>query len=154
MLGWRDRPSKLSNGDYVFVYNTETDSIETCFEIKSLSTTQDPIWQEEIDSPSSNPVYAYRWNAIVKTDGLGITNDIIFGFEPFKNDKKNFSMLIRNKYPRSLSGAQYDQFRNFLLDKISVSGGDVTSGWSFNIEKAIDEILLPDTDKELAIERQ
>jgi hypothetical protein len=33
MLGWEDRPSKLSVGDYVFVYNSETDTIETCFEI-------------------------------------------------------------------------------------------------------------------------
>jgi MoxR-like ATPase len=120
MLGWKDRPSKLSVGDYVFVYNSETDTIETCFEIKSLSTIQDPIWHEETDSPSSGRVYVHRWNAIVKADGLGINNDIIFDFEPFKSDKKNFSMLIKNEHPRSLTGIQYDEFRNFLLDTIRV----------------------------------
>jgi len=90
MLGWRDRPSKLSVGDYVFVYNSETDTIETCFEIKSLSSNKDPFWHEESNLPSSEPVYQYHWNAIVKADSLGVINDIIFGFGPFKSDKKNF----------------------------------------------------------------
>jgi hypothetical protein len=123
MLGWSDRPSKLSVGDYVFVYNSQSDTVETCFEIKSLSTTQDPIWHEEINSPPSKLVYRYRWNAIVKKDDLGITNNMIFDFEPFKSDKKNFSLLIRNRYPRSLAGAQYREFRNFLIDKIRMSEG-------------------------------
>jgi CRISPR/Cas system CMR-associated protein Cmr5 small subunit len=48
MIGWKNRPSKISMGDYVFVFNTTTDEIESCFEIKSLSTSTDPIWHEEI----------------------------------------------------------------------------------------------------------
>ena len=86
MLGWEDRPSKLSVGDYVFVYNKDADTIETCFEIKSLSTNEEPIWHEETNSSLSKIVYLHRWNAIVRANGLGITNDIIFGFEPFKSD--------------------------------------------------------------------
>ncbi len=110
MLGWEDRPSKLSVGDYVFVYNKSADRIETCFEIKSLSTNEDPIWHEKTDMPSSNVMYPHRWNAIVRADCLGITNDIIFSFEPFKSDKKNFTMLVKNTYPRSLTEPQYEAF--------------------------------------------
>lgn len=56
MLGWEDRPGKLSIRDYVFVYNKDSDTIETCFEIKSSSTNEDPIWHDKTKISSSKPV--------------------------------------------------------------------------------------------------
>lgn len=123
ILGWKNRSSKMSIGDYVFVFNTTTDKIESCFEIKSPATTQDRIWHEEKEttSPLSDPIYPYRWNAVLRMDDLGITTADIFALAPFNTDRNTFSMLIRNKFPRSLDDPQYAQFRNFLLDKIRTS---------------------------------
>ncbi|GEM_PF-2567778 len=50
ILGWKDRPSKLSTGDYVFVFNSTGDKIDSCFEVKSLSSNKNPIWHEESSS--------------------------------------------------------------------------------------------------------
>jgi hypothetical protein len=155
ILGWKNRPSKMSIGDYVFVFNTTTDKIESCFEIKSAATTRDRIWREEKEttSPLSNPIYPYRWNAVLRTDDLGITTADIFALAPFNTDKNTFSMLIRNKFPRSLDDPQYAQFRNFLLDKIrtseqktiSVTIEDLTNTTYLPIEKLKEiEALLKD----------
>jgi MoxR-like ATPase len=146
MLGWSDRPSKLSVRDYVFIYDSQRDTIETCFEIKSLSASQDPIWHEEINSPSSKLVYPYRWDAIIKRDDLGITNNMIFDFEPFRSDKKNFSLLIRNRYPRSLAGAKYREFRTFLIDKIRTLGKKATylpglKSWASLMTNDIEDVI-------------
>lgn len=123
ILGWKDRPSKLFTGDYVFVFNTTGDKIESCFEIKSLSSNKNPIWHEESSygDNGSQPlelVYPYRWDADLIADRLDINKDTIFKFEPFSSDKKNFSMLLRNRHPRSLDNSQYTKFTTFLLDKI------------------------------------
>jgi tetratricopeptide (TPR) repeat protein len=34
---------------------------------------------------------------------------------------KAFLLLIRNRYPRSLTGTQYREFRNFLIDEMGIS---------------------------------
>jgi MoxR-like ATPase len=117
ILGWKERPHKLSSGDLVFVFNTTSKKIETCFEIKSESNNKNIIWYDEIESNSKRPLYTYRWNSEIKYDYINITLNEISNFEPFKSNKKLFPLLIRNRFPRSINDSKYDSFRNFLLDR-------------------------------------
>jgi hypothetical protein len=39
--------------------------------------SEDPIWHEEINSPSPKLVYPYRWDVIIKKDNLGIIQEKI-----------------------------------------------------------------------------
>lgn len=119
ILGWRDKPGTLSNGDILFVFDTTNHEITACFRILSPSNNKDPIWHEERSSSSApRIIYPYRWEVALIADSMHIATDKIFEFEPFRNDRKKFSLLIRNRHPRSINNPQYDEFRNFLLDKI------------------------------------
>lgn len=118
LLGWRDKPGTLSEGDTVFIFDTTNHKIDSCFEILSPSNNKKPTWHEETTSSSPQIIYPYRWEADLISDHLDITTDKIFEFEPFRNDKKRFSLLIRNRHTRSLNSPQYDEFRNYLLDKM------------------------------------
>jgi MoxR-like ATPase len=165
ILGWKDRPSKLSTGDYVFVFNTTGDKIESCFEIKSFSSNKNPIWHEESSygDNGSQPlelVYPYRWDVVLIADRLDISKDTIFEFEPFSSDKKNFSMLLRNRHPRSLDNSQYTKFTTFLLDKIgTIAAKDNREQQEFRQEqlhkqdlKVFDDDKLPElTTEEIKI---
>jgi len=108
-------------GDIVFVFDTTNHKIKSCFRILRPSNNKDPIWHEETSSSlSSKIIYPYRWDVDIIEESLDITTDKIFEFEPFKTDKKIFSLLIRNRHPRSLNSSQYNEFRHFLLDKIKM----------------------------------
>jgi hypothetical protein len=117
ILGWKQHPGQLAAGDFVFVFNTDRDTIECCFELKSISNDISAIWKGESEN---NIIYKYRWNTELKCDGLGITTETIYNFEPFNNDKKLFSLLIRNITPRSLEGIDYTAFRSFLSNKCEI----------------------------------
>jgi hypothetical protein len=120
LLGWVDKPRTLSEGDVVFVFDTSDHKIKSCLGILSPSNNTTPVWHEET-SPPSKIIYPYRWDASLIADNLELTTEKIFEFEPFKNDKRRFSLIIRNGHPHSISNSQYDEFRHFLLDKIRLS---------------------------------
>ena len=117
LLGWVDKPTFISKEDTVFVFDATDHKIKSCFIILSSSNNKNPVWHEET-SPPSKITYLYRWKADLIKDNLEITTEKIFEFEPFKNDKKRLSLLIRNRHPHHISNSQYDEFRQFLLDKI------------------------------------
>jgi hypothetical protein len=120
LLGWVGKPRSISKEDVVFVFDTTDHKIKSCLRILSPSSNKNPVWHEET-SPHSKITYPHRWKADLITDNLEITNEKIFEFEPFKNDKKRFSLLIRDRHPHSISNSQYNGFRHFLLDKIGLS---------------------------------
>jgi hypothetical protein len=115
VLGWQQRTNSLVAGDYVFVFNTKSKEIETCFIVKRRSDDPSLIWQEEILEKKLK--YTYRWNAEIKRDSLKISLDEIYEYEPFRSDKKLFPLLIRNQFPRSLESPRYSNFHSFLLSK-------------------------------------
>ena len=119
ILGWQDNPRNLTQGDLVFVFNTTTDKIELCFEILSESESQNPIWKEETNSETPKIVFDYRWDAKLRASQLSIDKAEIFKLEPFKSNNKNFSLLIRNRHPRSLMNEQYKQFCRYLLERMN-----------------------------------
>ena len=140
LLGWRDKPRTLSEGDIIFVFNTTLHKIHSCFRILIPSNNRNPIWHEETTSSSpSKIIYTYRWDADLIADNLDITTDKIFEFEPFRNDKKIFSLLIRNRHPRSLNDSQYNEFRNFLISKCDIKK---THDSDIKEEQAIKYLIL------------
>lgn len=48
ILGWEQHSNTLAPGDYVFVFNTNSKQIETCFEVKMRSEERKLIWQDEV----------------------------------------------------------------------------------------------------------
>ena len=160
ILGWKENPKFLSVGDYVFVYNTTSKKIECGFKIKSKSNIQKPIWEDEINSDSSQKKYQFRWNAELTCDNLNINLNDIIQIEPFKANnnvkKANFGFLVGRNSPNSLRNPVYKPFKEYLLSKCSNNQMKIeqVSNWSFDIEEAINQILLPDTESELAIPRE
>lgn len=65
--------------------------------------------------------------------------------EPFKPNhegkKANFHILIASDSARSLRNPIYAPFRDYLLDRCNGMNNKNEISWSFDIEKAIDEIL-------------
>ena len=160
ILGWKKKPKFLSEGDYVFVYNTTNKKIECGFKIKSKSNIQKPIWEDEINSDSSLQKYQFRWDAELTCDNLNINLNDISQIEPFEannNGKKaNFGFLVGRNSPNSLRNPVYKPFKDYLLSKCGHNQmkNEQISNWSFDIEEAINQILLPDTESELAIHRE
>jgi hypothetical protein len=106
----------------VYVYNTDSHKIDSCFRVLSQSINKNPIWDEEISGSESNDnlkvIYPYRWDAELICDNLGIDLQTIANISPFKGSiNTKFLPIIRNNYPKPLNDPKYLEFRNFLLSK-------------------------------------
>lgn len=117
ILGWKDKPSKLSIGDLAFVYDIDEHHIDCCFRIISESENEDPIWSDEV---ANGIIYKYRWNAELVADNLNFTIDSIYALQPFKKDKRLFSLLIRGAVPRSLEEPEYGDFVDSLIRRSNI----------------------------------
>jgi hypothetical protein len=113
ILGWKDKPSKLSVDDLVFVYDIDNHNIDTCFKIVSVSANKEPIWYDEIEK---GVLYKYRWNAKLVSGNMQLSIDSIHELSPFKDNKRQFSLLIRGTVPRLLHVPQYDKFIELLIN--------------------------------------
>jgi MoxR-like ATPase/predicted RNA-binding protein len=158
ILGWKNK-SQPSIGDLIFIYNTTTKKIQCGFRIKSKSNIEKPIWYDEINSEPPRQIYKYRWEAELVCDNLNIGLEEINQIPPFKADsegkKAKFGILVLGDSPNSLTKPIYKTFRDYLLNKCDNNKMRVqeeeTESWSFDIQKAIEEILVPNTENELAI---
>ncbi len=159
ILGWERNPKDISIGDLVFVYNKNSKKIECGFRIKSKSNRTDPIWESEINANLPQQKYSFRWDAEPICHDLNIDYNTIRGIEPFRPNnrgkKASFYILVTRNSANSLRNPIYRPFRDYLLNECGDGMNKKDEiGWSFDIEKAIDEILLLDTKRELAIDRQ
>ena len=121
-LGWKNNSTYLSQGALVYVYNTDSHKIESCFRVLSPSSNKNPIWEEETSSSQfsddKNIRYPYRWDAELICDNLNIDLQAIDNITPFKGSiNTKFLPIIRNNYPKPLNDQKYLEFRNFLLSK-------------------------------------
>jgi hypothetical protein len=91
------------------------------------------IWDDEISVNSPQQKYKFCWDAEPKCCELNIDYNTVSMIEPFKPSH---------------------DFRDYLLDRCNGINNKNEISWSFDIEKAIDEILSLDTASELAIDRQ
>lgn len=122
ILGWKNNSTYLSQGALVFVYNTDSHKIESCFRVLSPSNNKNPIWEKEISGSSSNDHpkihYPYRWDAELICDNLDIDLQAIDNITPFKGSiNTKFLPITRNNYPQPLNDQKYFEFRNFLSSK-------------------------------------
>jgi MoxR-like ATPase len=160
ILGWKNKSDPIIL-DHIFVYNTTTKKIECGFKIKSKSNIEKPIWYDEINSEPPRQIYKYRWEAELVCDNLNIGLEEINQIPPFKADsegnKAKFGILVLGDAPNSLTKPIYKPFRDYLLNKCEsnkLTVQEETDNWSFDMKKAIEEILVPNTENELAIKEE
>jgi hypothetical protein len=112
ILGWVQRKKELKIGDYVFIYNIDEKTIESLFEIESVSENQDPIWQDEQTTGLTK--YKNRWDVKLIRDNLNISIEKIIKFNPFNGSIRNFNLIIRNPFPTLLND-KFTDLRGLLL---------------------------------------
>ncbi len=122
VLGWRNQPHSLGQGDRVFIYDNDNHKIDVGFRILAQSANDRPIWEEEIKSEQQKLEFPFRWDAEVICDKLNIDMKAINEIEPFlKQASRKFIPLVRNNFPSSIDGNKYTVFRDFLLSKCQVN---------------------------------
>jgi SpoVK/Ycf46/Vps4 family AAA+-type ATPase len=62
-------------------------------------------------------IYKYRWNVQIVSDKLNIDLSEILGLDPFRSNRKDFIVLLRTPFPRSLEGDKFTELRTFLLER-------------------------------------
>ncbi|MGH9981070.1 MAG: hypothetical protein ACRD6U_05915 [Nitrososphaeraceae archaeon] len=116
ILGWKQnsKRKKLSDGDFVFVYDIDNKKIDCLFQIISITQSNEPLWKDEIESKTIK--YKNRWKANLVQDNLNININEILCVYPFSINPNRFYLFIKNLFPNFLD-EKYAEFRSLLLNK-------------------------------------